>query len=104
MNWNERVNGKKHSILETTEELRKTKKEKNYISNRGKIHILKKMKQRKYLNKMHQMQAEKLKRTKINKKAEKIKQKPSRIDNLSKNGQVTNKIQSETHSNNMISN
>ena len=54
------------------------------------------------------MQTEKLKRTKIetkmNKKAEKIKQKFSRNDNLSKNGQGTNEIQSETLCKNRISN
>jgi hypothetical protein len=87
-----------------TRRSKECKKENYCIRNWGKIRMMWKIKHRKYLNNMHQMQAEKLKRTKINKKAEKIKQKPSRIDNLSKNGQVTNEIRSETHSTNMISN
>ena len=85
---NERVNGEKDNILEAPEIIRKTKKEKDRMRNRGKIQILQKMKQRKYLDKTPQMQAEKLKRTqtKMNKKTLKSKQKSNMIDNLSKNG------------------
>jgi hypothetical protein len=101
---NERGND---NILETPEELRKTKKKKDLVRNRGKIQILKKMKKRKYFNKMHQMQAEKLKRTKtkMNKWTLKSKQKSNRIENLSKNSQIIpNDIQSETLIGNKISN
>ena len=52
------------------------------------------MKQRKYLNKMQQIQAEKLKRThiekKLTKKTVKRNQKSNRFNNLSKKGHVTN--------------
>ena len=106
------MNEKREDVLEKTEEVRNAKKKNYNIRNWGKIKMMMKMKQRKCLNEMHQMQAEILKRTmietkietKMNKKAEKIKQKYSKIDNLSKNGQVTNDIQSEILRKNRIIN